>query len=61
MPTRGNFATFADRKFEELPNETAEPPQISRPDDYDSTLTYTEKVGRPKHGLCEIRPDGSYD
>jgi hypothetical protein len=61
MPARGNFATLVDRKFEEPPEETAEPPQVCPPDDYDSTLTYTEKVGRPKHGLCEIRPDGSYD
>ena len=61
MPERGNFPVFANHKFEEHPDETAEPPEIRPPDDYDSTLLFTEKVGKPKHGLCETRPDGCYD
>ena len=61
MPARGNFGAFADHKFQEQPDETAEPPEICPPDDYESTLMFTEKVARLKHGLCETRPDGSYD
>ena len=61
MPMRANFMAFADQKFEEQPDEPAEPPENPPSDDCDSTLTFTEKVGKPKHVLCETRPDGSFD
>jgi hypothetical protein len=53
-----NCASLCDQKYDELPEES-EPPAIPSSDDYETTLAFTEKVGRLKNALCETRRNGN--
>jgi hypothetical protein len=58
MPMRVFFVAFAsENKIEDAAAD--EPPQIPTSNDHNSTLAFTEKVGRLKHGLCETNSGGS--
>lgn len=60
MPKHVIFVAFENENKIEEAND-GEPPQIPTSDDYASTLAFTEKVGRLKHGLCKTSGSGSFD